>query len=106
VNHRFEIELSPSCYLSSKICHPHCETQVWHRTIGHQIFAVYNLWTTGLPSCHIHCAIGYQVGGALENWPNFQTPLLLMKLWDLLENMCVRVDLKFEQKIPSRLGLK
>jgi hypothetical protein len=41
------------------------------------------------------------VGGALENWPNFQTPLLLMKLWDLLQNMCVRVDLKFEQKIPS-----
>jgi hypothetical protein len=41
------------------------------------------------------------LGGALENWPNFQTPLLLMKLWDLLENMCVRVDLKFEQKIPS-----
>jgi hypothetical protein len=42
-----------------------------------------------------------EVGGALENWPNFQTPLLLMKLWDLLDNMCVVVDLKFEQKIPS-----
>jgi hypothetical protein len=41
------------------------------------------------------------VGGALENWPNFQTPLLLMKIWDLLDNMCVVVDLKFEQKIPS-----
>jgi hypothetical protein len=41
------------------------------------------------------------LGGALENWPNFQTPLLLMKLWDLLDNMCVVVDLKFEQKIPS-----
>jgi hypothetical protein len=24
-----------------------------------------------------------------------------MKLWDLLDNMCVRVDLKFERKIPS-----
>jgi hypothetical protein len=42
---------------------------------------------------------GKLLGGALENWPNFQTPLLLMKLWDLLDNMCVVVDLKFEQKI-------
>jgi hypothetical protein len=40
------------------------------------------------------------LGGALENWPNFQTPQLLMKLWDLLVNMCVVVDLKFEQKNP------
>jgi hypothetical protein len=41
-----------------------------------------------------------KIGGALENWPNFQTPQLLMKLWDLLDNMCVVADLKFEQKIP------
>jgi hypothetical protein len=41
-----------------------------------------------------------ELGGALVNWPIFQTPLLLMKLWDLLDNMCVVVDLKFEQKIP------
>jgi hypothetical protein len=41
-----------------------------------------------------------EIGGALENWPKFQTPLILMKLWDLLDNMCVVVDLKFEQKIP------
>jgi hypothetical protein len=40
------------------------------------------------------------LGGALENWPNFQTPLLLMKLWDLLDSMCLMVDLKFEQKNP------
>jgi hypothetical protein len=40
------------------------------------------------------------VGGALENWSNFQTPQLLMKLWDLLDNMCAVVDLKFERKIP------
>jgi hypothetical protein len=45
-------------------------------------------------------ARGVPLGGALENWPNFQTPLLLMKLWDLLDNMCVVVDLKFEQKNP------
>jgi hypothetical protein len=38
-------------------------------------------------------------GGAVPNWPNFQTPLLLMKLWDLLENVFVVVDRKFEQKI-------
>jgi hypothetical protein len=44
----------------------------------------------------------FEIGGALENWPNFQTPLLLMKLWDLLDNMCVVMDLKFEQKIPPR----
>jgi hypothetical protein len=41
-----------------------------------------------------------QIGGALENWPNFQIPLLLMKLWDLLDNMCVVVDLKFQRKNP------
>jgi hypothetical protein len=40
------------------------------------------------------------LGGALKKWPNFQTPQLLMKLWDLLDNMCVVVDLKFEQKNP------
>jgi hypothetical protein len=40
------------------------------------------------------------LGGALENWSNFQTPQLLMKFWDLLDNMCVVVDLKWEQKIP------
>jgi hypothetical protein len=46
-------------------------------------------------------SVDLHLEGALENWPNFQTPLLLMKLWDLLDNMCVVVDLKFEQKIPS-----
>ena len=49
----------------------------------------------------LQCKHSFILGGALENWPNFQTPLLLMKLWDLLDNMCVVVDLKFEQKIPS-----
>jgi hypothetical protein len=47
-----------------------------------------------------HLIMDVVLGGALENWPNFQTPLLLMKLWDLLDNMCVVVDLKFEQKNP------
>jgi hypothetical protein len=50
-------------------------------------------------SCVTAMAIVQLLGGALENWPNFQTPLLLMKLWDMLDNMCVMVDLKFEQKI-------
>jgi hypothetical protein len=40
------------------------------------------------------------VGGALENCPNFQSPLLLMKRWDLLDHVRVVVDRKFEQKNP------
>jgi hypothetical protein len=47
-----------------------------------------------------NCTFNFLLGGALENWPKFQTTLILMKLWDLLDNMCVVVDLKFEQKIP------
>jgi hypothetical protein len=39
--------------------------------------------------------LNLKIGGALESWPNFQTPLLLMKLWDLLDNMCVVADLEF-----------
>jgi hypothetical protein len=52
---------------------------------------------------HAMVFVGFILGirGCTGELANFQTPLLFMKLWDLFYNMCVVLDLKFEQKNPA-----